>query len=348
MGQHTAPATGSQARSIRSVLATVPFKPDEIDQLRRAFAPAEFITCSPTDSATIERALRTVDVAVIAGDLDDRYVAAPNLKWVHCDHSGLTRSARPDVFEKGLIVTGSAGRSAPTLAQHAFYFALALTFETRALFRMQDAHVWRGIPGYQEKLGLPGKTLGIVGFGNTGMEMAALGKAFRMKVIVYTRSDAATPANVDQFLCAERGDSLDPLVEQSDVIMLATQLTDVTRHMFSTEQFARMKPSAFIINMARGPVIDEAALLHALETGQIAGAGLDVFAKEPLPADSPLWDAPNIMITPHSTPSMPDKTQRSIDMIVANIARFRAVQPMLNAITQEDVFTPGKEHAPAH
>ena len=283
---------------------------------------------------------------MLAGDLDDRYVAAPNLKWVHCDHSGLTRSARADVFDKGLIVTGSAGRSAPALAQHAFYFALALTFDAKRLFENQNAHVWRGIPGYLDKLGLPGKTLGIVGFGNTGIEMAALGKAFKMKVIVYTRSPTNSLANVDKLLCAERGDSLDPLLEESDVIMLATQLTDVTYHMFSTDQFARMKPSAFIINMARGPVIDEAALLNALTSGQIAGAGLDVFAKEPLPADSPLWDAPNTIITPHATPALPDKTQRSIDTIVANIAHYRAGRPMLNAITRKDLFTPREERVP--
>lgn len=335
----------ARTRAIRAVLATVPFKPAEIDQLRRAFAPAEFIHCTAKDDAAIEKALRTVDVAVLAGDLDDRHIAAPNLKWVHCDHSGLTRSARPDVFEKGLIVTGSAGRSAPALAQHAFYFALALTFEARRLFQDQDAHVWRGIPGYTDKLGLPGKTLGIVGFGNTGVEMAALGKAFGMKVVVYSRSVPDKSPNVDRLLCAERGDSIDPLIAESDVIMLATQLTDVTWHMFSMAEFARMKSSAFIINMARGPVIDEAALLIALRTGQIAGAGLDVFAKEPLPADSPLWNEPNVIITPHATPSMPDKTQRSIDMIVANIARYRAGEPMLNAIGRNDIFTPRGEQA---
>jgi phosphoglycerate dehydrogenase-like enzyme len=327
-------------RTIRSVLATVAFAPDEIDQLRRGFAPAAFVHCSAKDNAAIEQALESVDVAVIAGDLDDRHVAAPHLKWVHCDHAGLTRSARADVFAKGLIVTGSAGRSGPALAQHAFYFALALTFDARRLFETQAAHAWRGIPGYLDKVGLPGKTLGVVGFGHTGKEMAALGRAFGMKVTVYTRSVPETSPNVDSLLCAERGDSLDPLIAESDVIMLATQLTDVTHHMFSTAQFAKMKSTAFIINMSRGPVIDEAALLHALRSGRIAGAGLDVFATEPLPAESPLWDAPNIIITPHATPRMPDRVQRSIDIIVTNIARYRACEPMLNTITEKDVYTP--------
>jgi phosphoglycerate dehydrogenase-like enzyme len=129
--------------------------------------------------------------------------------------------------------------------------------------------------------------------------------------------------------------------------MLATQLTDATYHMLSAAQFARMKRSAFIINMARGPLIDEAALIEALTSGRIGGAGLDVFDTEPLPADSPLWDAPNTIITPHATPSMPDKTQRSIDMIVENLARYRAGEPMLNAITRNDLFTPRAARAAA-
>ena len=332
--------TGKQARTIKSVLATVPFASEHIEALRQAVFPAEFVHCDAKDDATIAKALETADVAIIAGDLDDRHVAAPNLKWVHCDHSGLTRSARPDVFEKGLIVTGSAGRSAEALAQHGFYFALALTFEAKALLRDQAAHVWRGIPDYAQKLGLPGKTLGIVGFGHTGKAMAALGRAFGMKVIVYTRSVCSSTENVDVLLCSEAGQTKDRLVEEADIIMLATQLTDATYHTFSTEEFRRMKRTALIINMARGQVIDEDALLVALEERQIAGAGLDVFRQEPLPADSPLWDQPNVMITPHATPGLPDKTQRSVDMILGNIERYRIGKPMINAITEQDVYTP--------
>jgi phosphoglycerate dehydrogenase-like enzyme len=339
----TLDARDGGSREIRSVLATVPFERSEIEQLRDAFHPAEFVHCSSSDHATIARMLERVDVAVLEGDLDERYVATPNLKWVHCDHSGLNRSAKPDVIERGLIVTGSAGRSAPALAQHGFYFALALTFEAKALFQMQDSHIWRGIDGYIDKTGLWGKTLGVVGFGHTGQEMAKLGKAFGMRVIVHRRQAEAAPDYVDTALSADRGDSIDPLVSESDVIMLATQLTDQTFHLFSTEQFGKMKPTAFLINLARGPVVDEDALAVALNSGWIGGAGLDVFAEEPLPEDSPLWDAANIVITPHMTPRMPDKTQRSIDTIVENVQRYRSGEPMLNALSERDVYTRGGE-----
>lgn len=327
-------------RTISTVLSTVPFTEPEIDQLRAAFAPAEFVWCPSDDAATIAEVLQRADVAVLEGDLDDRFVAAPHLRWVHCDHSGLNRSARADVFERGLVVTGSAGRSAPALAQHAFYFALALTFDARRLLENQADHVWRGIEGYFWRPALWGKTLGVVGFGHTGREMAALGKAFGMRVIVYRRQAEEPPASVDVLLAADRGDRIDRLVAESDVIMLATQLTDETHHLFDADRFAQMKDSAYLINLSRGPVVDEAALVEALAEGRIAGAGLDVFAHEPLPPDSPLWDAPNLLITPHMTPRMPDKTQRSIDTITENARRYRAGEPLLNAITPRDLYTP--------
>ncbi len=326
-------------RSIRSVLATVMFEPDQVEQLRRAFAPAEFVHVAPWDNAGIAGALEDADVAVITGDLDDRYLAAPRLAWVHCDHSGLTRSARPEVFERGLIVTGSAGRSAPALAQHGFYFALALTFDARGLFEMQDAHLWRFIDGYEKKLALWGKTLGIIGFGHTAREMARLGKAFGMRVVVYRRRPAEKDPDVDVMLSSDDGDHLGPLLDEADVIMIAAQLTDATRHLFSTREFARMKGTAFVINMARGGIIDQDALVEALRAGEIAGAGLDVATPEPLPPESPLWDFPNVMITPHVTPAVPDRTQRSIDIIVENIGRYRAGEPLLNALTERDVYT---------
>ena len=327
-------------RDIRSVLVTLPYKRSELELLQSKLEPAQVICCAESDAAEIESALEHVDVALIAGDLDGRFIDAPALKWVHCDHSGLTRSARPEIFEKGLIVTGAAGRSAAALAQHAFYFALGLTYDSKALLEKQAAHAWRAIPGYEKKLGLPGKTLGIVGYGQTGREMAKLGKAFQMHVMALNRSVIPEAADVDVMLCSDRGDSIDPLLEQADVVMLATQLTDATYRMISAPQFAKMKRTAIIVNMARGEIIDEPALIDALRSGQIAGAGLDVFAKEPLPADSPLWDLPNVQLTPHMTPALPDRRQKSIDMIKENVDRYRQGRPMLNQLSAKDVFTP--------
>jgi phosphoglycerate dehydrogenase-like enzyme len=328
-----------QEREIKSVLATVLYPPEDVDKLRQAFAPAEFVHLHPGDSEGIVAALEHADVAVLATDLDDRFLNAPHLRWVHCDHSGLTRSARPETFERGLLVTGSAGRSAEALAQHGFYFALSLTFDARRLFEMQDAHTWRGIPDYHQRLALWGKTLGIVGFGHTGAAMAQLGKAFGMRVVASRRRADASHASVDVMLSTDAGDALDLLVRESDVIMIASQLTDETYHLFSEDEFAAMKNDAYIINMARGPIIDHEALIDALRAGQIAGAGLDVTDPEPLPADSPLWDMPNVVITPHMTPMLPDRTQRSIATVAENVARYRHGEPLKNLLTPRDVFT---------
>jgi phosphoglycerate dehydrogenase-like enzyme len=326
-------------REIRTVLATVTYEPDEMEQLRKAFAPAEFVHVHFSDADAIADVLERADVAVLPFDLDDRFLAAPHLRWVHCDHSGLTRSARPEIFEKGLIVTGSAGRSAPALAQHAFYLALALTFDARRLFELQAAHTWGGID-YADRFALWGKTLGVVGFGHTARAMVELGRAFGMQVIAYRRRAGATPPGVDRMLAADAGDSLDPLLAQSDVVMLALQLTDESHHLLSTAEFARMKPDALLVNMARGAVVDQDALVRALQSGEIAGAGLDVTDPEPLPPESPLWDLPNVVITPHMTPRLPERTQRTIATIVENIRRYRQGEPMLNALTPRDVFTP--------
>ena len=332
----------SENRDIRAVLATVPYSDDELAQLRAAFAPAELVWAAADDDDAIRAALEYVDVAVLEADLDDRHVAAPNLRWVHCDHAGLNRSARQDVFDRGLIVTGSAGRSAPALAQHGFYFALSLTYQARELLRDQSEHVWRGIPEYFWRPALWGKTLGIAGYGTTGREMAKLGRAFGMRIVVLRRSAVdVTPPEVDEMIAQSDEDALGRFIDTSDVIMLAVSLNDSTHHLFSTDEFRRMKPSSVLINMARGPVVDEEALVAALHAGEIAGAASDVFGTEPLPADSPLWDAPNFYLTPHMTPRMPDKTQRSIDMITENARRYRTGEPMINQIGPSDIYTAG-------
>jgi phosphoglycerate dehydrogenase-like enzyme len=327
------------ARDIHAVLSTLYFAPEEIEQLRQAFAPAEFIQLNAGDVDGIANALQRVDVAVLPFDLDQRFLDAPHLKWVHCDHAGLERSARPEAFAKGLLISGSAGRSAEALAQHAFYFALALTFDARGLFDSQSRHQWGGIPGYEHRRALFGKTMGIVGFGHTGQAVAALAKAFGMSVIAYRREAGTDHPHVDTMLSAAAGDSLDAMLQRADVIVLAAGLNDATYRMFSTDQFRAMKPTAYLINMARGGLIDHDALEAALIDGAIAGAGLDCTDPEPLPPTSRLWGMPNVILTPHMTPQLPDRTQRSIAVIIENIRRYRSGEPLLNLITAADRFS---------
>lgn len=328
-------------RTIETVLCTLGYGETDLDQLRTAFAPAEFIHCRPDDGAAITAALQRAEVALLAGDLDDRYLTAPRIGWIHCDHAGLNKSARPEIFDRGIALTGSAGRSGPALAQHAFHFALALSYDTAAGLRQQAEHRWAPPESSRDRGCLWGKTLGVVGFGHTGRQMAALGAAFGMRVIAYRRSDGERPENVELMLSADRGDTLDPLIAQSDVIMLAIGLSDETHQLIGKRELGLMKPDALLINLARGGVVDQQAMIDALRDGRLGGAGLDVTEPEPLPADSDLWDLPNVMITPHHTLPMPDKTQRSIDVMITNRERYLKNEPMINAAIPRDRYTVG-------
>jgi phosphoglycerate dehydrogenase-like enzyme len=325
---------------ITTVLTTVAYSGNHMERLRTAFAPAEFIHLSRSDDLGIASALERADVAVLAGDLDERFLRAPRLRWIHCDHAGLNKSARPEVFDRGMLVTSSAGRSSPVLAEHAMLFMLALSFNFPAFLDAQREHRW-GIPGQDALRGLFGKTVGIAGLGNTGLELAVRAKAFGMRVLGYRRRATETPPGVDRLYSADRGDALDELLQESDFVVLAVPLSDATHHLIGERELRLMKPAAYLVNMARGAVIDEAALVRALYEGWIAGAGLDTFTQEPLPPESPLWEAPHTLITPHTTPQVPDRTGRSLDIICENVRRYRAGEPLINALTPEDVYSRG-------
>ncbi|NHN29019.1 D-2-hydroxyacid dehydrogenase [Paenibacillus sp. S3N08] len=325
-------------RKIKTVLTTVDYSGTHLDRLMEAFSPAHVIHVDRRDAAGIASALEEADVALLQGDLDERFLEAPKLRWIHCDHAGLNKSARPEVFEKGILVTSSAGRSAPVLAEHVMFFSLALSYHFPTFYKAQQDHQW-GIPGQDQLRGLYGKTMGILGLGHTGTELALRAKAFNMRVLGYRRSVTDVPANVDKLFCADRGDTFDELLRESDIVALVLPLSNATHHLIGKRELQLMKRSAYLVNLARGAVIDQTALLEALREGSIAGAGLDTFAAEPLPADSPLWDAPRTLITPHCTPAVPDRTARSLDIICRNIAAYRAGEPMMNQLTVKDIYT---------
>ena len=329
----------SQTRKINTVLATVPYTGWHWDKLRNALAPAKVIQVHKEDTEGIASVLKEADVAILGSDLDERFINTPKLKWIHCDHSGLNNSALPGVFEKGLIVTGSAGRSTPVLAEHALYFALSLIYDSYRLHDAQRAHQWRSIPGYENRRGMYSKTMGIIGLGNTGLELAKRAKLFGMHVLGYRRSISEIPGDVDVLYCYDRGETIDELLKQSDIVVLCIRLSDETHHLIGTREFDLMKRTGFLINISRGPVVDQKALVAALRDGKIAGAGSDTFDQEPLPWDSELWDIPNLMITPHCTPEVPDLEANSLNIICENIRRYQTGEDMLNMLVPRDVYS---------
>ncbi len=323
---------------IKIALSTVQFNNLNLEHLRSELYPAELITVNRLNAPSISAALRNADVAIIHGDIDERFLHAPKLRWVHCNHSGIEKSALPDVFEKGLLITSSAGRSAPAIAEHALFFMLALSYQFPRFIQAQRTKQW-GIFGQDKLKALYGATVGIVGLGHTGSELAKRAKAFGMHVICYRRKDLPTPPEVDQIFSTERGETLDELLNHSDFVVLALSLSNSSYHLIGERELSIMKESAYLINVSRGSVIDETALLHALMGRRIAGAGLDVAEDEPLPASSLLWTAPNTLITPHFTPGLPDQEERSLDIICENIKRFRTGKPMLNQLTPNDLYS---------
>lgn len=329
-----------EPRNIDTVLVTVQYPPAHMERLRSIFSGSKFIHIGRHNADRFADALKEADAAVLYGDLDERFLDAPRLRWVHCDHAGLNRSARLEVFERGLIVTSSAGRSAPVLAEHVLFFALALSYRFPLFYEAQKAHQW-GVPGSEQLRGLYGKTIGILGMGHTGKELAVRAKAFGMQVLGYRRSVTAPPPGVDKLYCMERGDSLDELLRESDIVAIVLPLSDTTHRLIGERELKIMKNSALLINLGRGAIIDEEALVRALHEGEIAGAGLDTFTTEPLPKDSPLWDAPNTLITPHCTPAVPDRTARSLGIIAENARRYRAGEPLINQLTVKDMYTKG-------
>lgn len=322
------------------VLCTVQYDRERLEKIKKAFAPAQVHFFNPGDADGIRSVIHDVDVAVLNSDLDEVILEGENLKWIHCSHSGLTKSARKIIFDRNIILTGAAGRSAPSLAEHVFFFAISLTYDVYRLHEAQKEHNWERFAGqYANSRGLNGKTMGILGFGHTGRAVAKRARAFDMRVLVYSRSAREREEYVDKYFALDRGENFDTLLREADYLVLCCHLSDETYHMIGLDELRKMKNTAFLINMSRGPVVDEEALYTVLKDKVIAGAGCDVFDVEPLPFDSPLWDLPNIMITPHSTPRVPSIFDNALNILLENIERYKKDEPLLNRLSERDIYT---------
>jgi phosphoglycerate dehydrogenase-like enzyme len=198
------------------------------------------------------------------------------------------------------------------------------------LFRLQEAKKWERIT----PSGLRGKTAGIVGLGHIGREIARLSKAFGMRVVATRRGakHVGTMRYVDAVYPAAR---LPELLAESDFVVLSLPYTPETEKIIGEKELGMMKPSAFLINIARGGVVDEEALIRALEEKRIAGAGLDVFSIEPLPADSRLWGMKNVIVSPHMSGNMDDYIERATDLFVRNLGRYLEGKRMLTVVDKK-------------
>lgn len=327
-------------RTIKKVLSNVDYSAEDLDTLRSLFAGSEFVQVDGTDTERILREVKDADVAVLDADLDERFLTGNALRWIHCNHAGLAKSARPEVFEKGILLTGSAGRSAEVLAEHAIYFMLAACYHTHELVAAQHSHTWMRTAEMPAWRGLYGRRAGIIGMGHTGKALAERLHAMGMELWSYDRfalDDAF--AFVEHPITSNNPNALDALYANCDFVCITIALTDQTYRMINDEAFGKMKPGAVLVNMARGQIVDTEAMIRALDSGKLSCAGLDVTDPEPLPASSPLWDRRDVYITPHFTPAVPHRNGKCLEIIRENVRRYKAEEPMLNQVKPEDRFT---------
>lgn len=326
---------------IKKAIVTAMIGPENKEKLRAALAPAEVIFCMPYDPDAKEKialASRDVDVAIMNGDVEDCVLESPNLKWIHCCRAGVEKSVSQELFDRGIILTSSSGRSAPALAEHALMFMMALTYDLPGLQRAQAAHQWAAGREYFMRTGMYRKTVGIIGAGKTGLELARLCKGFDMTVLGWRRT-RKQESDIDEMFGSRDGDDLKDFLSRCDYVALCIELNDSTWHMIGAGELAAMKESAYLINMGRGALVDEPALIDALQNRRIAGAGLDTFETEPLPPESPFWDMGNVIITPHITPQLPDREERMLRYVFENIQAYKGSGNFVNLVTRKSLLT---------
>lgn len=280
----------------------------------------------------LRAALPETDVLVVSGLWRNEFVElAPRLRFVQSISAGTDQFSRDLFRSRGIRLASAQGANERAVAEHAMALLLSLT---RHLFRSRDdqrERRWRpmiGDPAIRQDE-LSGKTMLIVGLGRIGTRLARLAGAFDMQVVGVRRSPKRPDDIVDEIVGP---DQLLDAVRDADVVALTCPLTAETEGLIRAEHFAAMRPTAILINVARGRVVDEAALTAALVEGRIAGAGLDCFHEEPLPASSPLWDIEHAILTPHTAGETRRYEAAVIDLLVDNLGRLDRGEPLRNEI----------------
>ena len=298
-----------------------------LDDLRRRFPGVGFLHAG--DEEAMVRLIGTAEVAFTSILTPAAFAAAPRLRWVHSPAAGVGSMLFPAMLESEVVLSNSRGMNAAAVAEHALMLMLAAARRLPDAVRAQGERRWIA----DELSGLPslrGRTLLIVGLGAIGRELAGMAAGLGMRILATRREPgAAVPDGI-----AEVHDppALTALLPSADIVVLAVPLTAETRGMIGTTELARMKPSAWLVNVARGKLVDERALVEALERRVIAGAALDVMEHEPLSPSSPLWVMPNVIITPHVAGFRDDYWQAATDLFAANLRRYLDGEAVANIV----------------
>jgi len=253
--------------------------------------------------------------------------AAKRLRWIQAPVAGLERYMFPELASHPAVLTNMRGVYGDMVPEHAFALVLALARGLHRYAWLQRERTWRK----QEIVILAGKTMGVVGLGSIGGGVADRAVAFGMRVIAVDPKAERHPG-VERVM---RPDRLHELLAESDVVVIAAPHTPETEKMFRRRELQAMKCSAFLVNVGRGVIVDLRDLTDALAAGEIAGAGLDVFEVEPLPADHPLWGMDNVVLTPHAATETPELSDRWLGVLADNAARFARGEPLQNVVDKQ-------------
>ena len=251
----------------------------------------------------------------------------PNLEWIHTISAGVEHVLFPELIESDIVLTNASGVFNVPIAETVLGYMLAVVKRLPDFLAQQRDHRWKT----RRLEELRGQTVGIVGMGDIGTEVGRLCQAFGMTVRGLQRHPE--PKEYADEVLPTRW--LHDLLSRSDFVVIAAPLTEETRGMIGAPEIAAMKPDAWLVNIARGAIVDQDALIEALEAERIGGACLDVFAEEPLPEESPLWDLPNVILTPHNSWSSPHLEERAADLFLENLRRYVTGEPLLNVVDKK-------------
>jgi len=323
----TTSATGREP--LAKIVVLMPDGDAMRDRLRAAFPAIDVAAADPKDAA----ALADADMAIGWSISPEALSGARRLRWFHLGAAGVERMMRlPGFRERNLILTNSSGISAPNMAEHAMALMLAFARGLPSLQRAQERRRWRDWDPGSASFELGGQTVLIAGLGAIGQELARRASAFDMHVIGLRRSGTGEPIDdVDEVIGLDR---LGAALARTDHIVDLLPSTKGTAALFDAGRFAAMKAGAYFYNLGRGTTVDQDALIDALKSGHLAGAGLDVTDPEPLNEESPLWGMGNVIITAHTSGGSPNVRERLIALCIEQVRRYQAGEDLLNVVDQ--------------
>ncbi len=340
------PGPGSGPGGAPTAIALSPilsarYRAQDLERIRAAAPGARIVTLSR--EGLTDEPVEDVEVLLrgwLSSDAFDRLVArAPRLSWVHSASAGVERALTPAARDRGIVITNARGVFSRPIAEYVLMMILAVSRRLPGLLELQRERTWQPLEGVE----LRDVTVGIVGLGSIGRAVGALATAFGCRVVAVRRrseeGSAGTATDEESRSFGEvmldrvgGPEELPRLLAESDYVVLAAPLTAETYNMIDAAALETMKPGAWLINIARGALVDDRALLNTLREGRIGGAILDAFREEPLPPTSPFYDLPNVIVTPHTAWSTGRVLDRSIELFCDNLRHFAAGEPLINVV----------------